>query len=270
MLVFRTVNQDLKRPNANEDVIARCFRDKLMPIRAVTTKVLPKSVQRFQKFVEHPTRGTPGVCNFVDARTTWFDKGVKQAIADGIKQVVIIAAGYDTRSYRKDLHPPGVKYFEIDLPEASLRKQKLVRQVLHDYKEYPRPEYLAADLSKTALEDVLVKSSFDTAQPAILLCEGLLYYLDTASSSNLLKDASSMAALGSHIMFDFLHQNAWDGSEKLPGYAQTAKAVANKGEPFRSAMKQSLDCMRESLSIAGWELSILLTPRYAFGETPSW
>lgn len=42
-----------------------------------------------------------------DARTTWFDSGVRQAIDNGIKQVVIIAAGFDTRSYR--LHSQGVK-----------------------------------------------------------------------------------------------------------------------------------------------------------------
>ncbi len=32
-LVFRTVNQDLGRPNANGDFIAKRFRDKLMPLR---------------------------------------------------------------------------------------------------------------------------------------------------------------------------------------------------------------------------------------------
>lgn len=44
-----------------------------------------------------------------DARSKWFDHGVRQAIRDGIKQVVVIAAGYDTRSYRKEMHPSGVK-----------------------------------------------------------------------------------------------------------------------------------------------------------------
>ncbi len=44
-----------------------------------------------------------------DARTKWFDEGVKHAIGDGIRQIVVVAAGYDTRSYRQELHPADVK-----------------------------------------------------------------------------------------------------------------------------------------------------------------
>jgi O-methyltransferase involved in polyketide biosynthesis len=40
--------------------------------------------------------------------------------------VVIIAAGYDTRAYR--LGKPGVKFYEIDLPHASEKKQELVKK----------------------------------------------------------------------------------------------------------------------------------------------
>lgn len=41
-------------------------------------------------------------------------------------QVVIIAAGYDTRAYR--LASPGVHFYEIDLPHASKKKQELVAE----------------------------------------------------------------------------------------------------------------------------------------------
>lgn len=45
-----------------------------------------------------------------------------------VLQVVVIAAGYDTRAYR--LHRPGVRFYEIDLPHASRKKQELVRDLL--------------------------------------------------------------------------------------------------------------------------------------------
>ena len=51
--------------------------------------------------------GAHGMINYVDARTSWMDGVVARAVADCIKQVVIIAAGYCTRAYR--LHQPGVK-----------------------------------------------------------------------------------------------------------------------------------------------------------------
>jgi methyltransferase (TIGR00027 family) len=73
-----------------------------------------------------PFLGIPGLVNFIDVRTQWFDAAVQRAIADGITQVVVIAAGYDTRAYR--LGQPGVKFYEVDLPHASEMKQELVKQ----------------------------------------------------------------------------------------------------------------------------------------------
>lgn len=35
-----------------------------------------------------------------DARTKWLDQAVEAAIGAGITQVVVVAAGFDTRSYR--------------------------------------------------------------------------------------------------------------------------------------------------------------------------
>jgi methyltransferase (TIGR00027 family) len=81
-----------------------------------------------QRLLELPFLGIPGIVRFIDVRTQWFDDSVAAAQRDGIKQVVIIAAGYDTRAYR--LTKPGVRYYEVDMPEASRRKQELVRKLL--------------------------------------------------------------------------------------------------------------------------------------------
>jgi O-methyltransferase involved in polyketide biosynthesis len=43
------------------------------------------------------------------------------------QQVVIVAAGYDTRAYR--LAQPGVTFYEVDLPSASEKKKKLVHKL---------------------------------------------------------------------------------------------------------------------------------------------
>ena len=60
-----------------------------------------------QAGVEHPSYGTPGLCNFVDARTKWLDAAVEVAAQKGVLQVVIVAAGFDTRAYR--LCRPGMQ-----------------------------------------------------------------------------------------------------------------------------------------------------------------
>ena len=58
---------------------------------------------------EHPKHGSPGTANYIDARTTWFDQAVEGATKLGLTQVVVIAAGFDSRAYR--LHAPGMQVY---------------------------------------------------------------------------------------------------------------------------------------------------------------
>ena len=44
-------------------------------------------------------------------------------------QVVIVAAGFDTRAYRLGRGRAGVKFFEVDLPHASAKKRALVEKL---------------------------------------------------------------------------------------------------------------------------------------------
>lgn len=43
--------------------------------------------------------------------------------------------------------------------------------------QYPRPEFVGADLSKMSLRDALAPTSFDPAHRALFIAEGLTYYL---------------------------------------------------------------------------------------------
>ena len=56
---------------------------------------------------EHPKHGSPGTANYIDARTTWFDHAVEGAKKLGLTQIVVIAAGFDSRAYR--LHAAGLQ-----------------------------------------------------------------------------------------------------------------------------------------------------------------
>ena len=56
---------------------------------------------------EHPKHGAPGTANYIDSRTRWFDAAVQTASKHGIRQIVVIAAGFDSRAYR--FHAPGLQ-----------------------------------------------------------------------------------------------------------------------------------------------------------------
>jgi hypothetical protein len=79
VLLFRTINRDLCRPNCNEDHVAPLFRDKLMPVRGFLNRQFGGLLTVYRNGVEDPQHGLPGVCNFVDSRTKWFDQAVTKA-----------------------------------------------------------------------------------------------------------------------------------------------------------------------------------------------
>ncbi|GLI66322.1 hypothetical protein VaNZ11_010101, partial [Volvox africanus] len=106
-----------------------------------------------QAFIQGPAFGCPGIMTYLNARTRWLDDEVSAAIRQGFTQVVVVAAGFDTRAYR--LSTPGVSFFEIDLPGASQRKRELVERTL-PVDQFPRPTFMAADLSKVSIADVLL------------------------------------------------------------------------------------------------------------------
>lgn len=65
------------------------------------------------QFVVENMVGVHGMMNYVDARTQFFDEIVTTALNEGICQVVVLAAGYDTRPYR--LCRPSVKVSALQM-----------------------------------------------------------------------------------------------------------------------------------------------------------
>src|ERR1700740_3560414 len=59
--------------------------------------------------------GLQRMADLMSARTRYFDAFLREAMAAGIRQVVILASGLDSRAYRLSW-PAGAKVFEIDQP----------------------------------------------------------------------------------------------------------------------------------------------------------
>jgi methyltransferase (TIGR00027 family) len=68
----------------------------------------------------------PGVNGFLMARERYMDEVLKQFLGEGLQQLVILGAGYDSRGYRFDL-AGRVKVFEVDHPVTQAEKVKRVR-----------------------------------------------------------------------------------------------------------------------------------------------
>jgi methyltransferase (TIGR00027 family) len=133
--------------------------------------------------------------NFQGARTKYFDDYFRRVAEAGVRQVVILAAGLDSRAYRLSW-PDGTTIFELDRPEVLDFK----REVLAGQGARPRAERreVAIDLREDwpqALRD----TGFDAAKPSAWIAEGLLIYLPAAAEEQLFTGIDSLAGPGSHV-----------------------------------------------------------------------
>lgn len=135
---------------------------------------------------------------YVGLRARFGDDQLHRACATGAGQVVVLAAGLDTRAFRLDW-PDGVRLFEIDLP--SMLEFKDV--VLREQGAVPRCARTAvgADLRED-WAPVLADAGFDTGRPSVWLAEGLLQYLPADAEQALFERIHDLSAPGSHLVVE--------------------------------------------------------------------
>jgi methyltransferase (TIGR00027 family) len=131
-------------------------------------------------------------------RTRFFDEYLLAAVGAGCEQVVLLAAGLDTRAFRLPW-PESVRLFEVDLPEVFAFKE----QVLAERKAEPRCERNAvpADL-RDDWSKPLIANGFRPGAPTAWLAEGLLIYLSPEDTAGLLTTVGKLSAPGSRLSFE--------------------------------------------------------------------
>lgn len=136
--------------------------------------------------------------HFVDfqaARTRYFDEYFHRATDTGVRQVVILAAGLDSRAYRLSW-PSQTTIYELDQPQVLAFK----RYVLTQRGVQPKAERreVAVDLRED-WPAALQGSGFDPSAPSAWIAEGLLIYLQATAQEQLFSGIDALACAGSHL-----------------------------------------------------------------------
>jgi methyltransferase (TIGR00027 family) len=129
----------------------------------------------------------------VAIRTRFYDDHLLAAANRGCRQVVLLAAGLDTRAFRLDW-PPRTRFFELDLPELLEFKE----QVLAGQTPRGERQVLPVDLRED-WPARLIDAGFRREDPTVWLVEGLLIYLTADEASTLLTAVGELSAPGSEL-----------------------------------------------------------------------
>ncbi len=135
---------------------------------------------------------------FMGIRTKFFDDHFVAAVADGVAQAVIVAAGLDARAYRLDW-PVDATVYEVDQPKVLDFKATVLAEHGARAKSNRRP--VAADLRED-WPAALRAAGFNPSLPTAWSAEGLLPYLPGAAHDALFERLDALSAPGSRIAVD--------------------------------------------------------------------
>jgi methyltransferase (TIGR00027 family) len=127
------------------------------------------------------------------ARTLVFDRFVEAVLDDGVRQVVVLAAGYDSRAWR--MARPGVTFFEVDQPVTQRDKRSRAPG--------GGPVYVAADVTDPQLPEALARAGFQPGVPTAFTVEGLAVYLPREAVAGLLATLHDLGGPGSRLAVSF-------------------------------------------------------------------
>ncbi|MCW2652564.1 MAG: hypothetical protein QOE41_2629 [Mycobacterium sp.] len=136
--------------------------------------------------------------NYQAARTHFFDAFFTSAADSGIRQVVILAAGLDSRAYRL-AWPGGTAVYEVDL--AKVLEYKSATLAAHGV----QPSALRREVPEDLRQDwpkALRENGFDQQLPTAWLAEGLLLFLPGEAQDRMFDDIVSLSAPGSRIALE--------------------------------------------------------------------
>ena len=213
-------------PRGAAEICARCL-EALSPLRLAAVELASRPALRWAaRLAERAT--IPGLLAHFMLRKRWIEDAARAALADGISQLVVVGAGFDTLAARLAADYPQVRFIEVDHP--ATQRVKLAAC------DFPKNLlFVAADLAGTGLESVLA-NSLERQKPSFFVIEGLLMYLTEAQIATLFESLARLQHAGGRVAFTQM-EPARDGRSRFHNATFLVKGLlALWREPFRSSL----------------------------------
>jgi methyltransferase (TIGR00027 family) len=177
----------------------------------------------------------PGIKLHYVLRKRYLEEVARDAISSGIRQVVIVGAGFDTLALRLHERFPATHFFELDHPATQGIKRRVTERAgakknnLH---------FVALDLVRQGPEESLLKhENFRPGDDTLFVAEGLLMYLAPLEVNRLFEFIRNHSGSKSLFAFTFMERQA----EGRIGFRKSSRIVDTwlrlRGETFKWGME---------------------------------
>jgi methyltransferase (TIGR00027 family) len=155
----------------------------------------PVTAAKVEAFDEDSAAHLHHMRGYQAVRTHFFDTFFTDAVAAGIRQIVILASGLDSRAYRLDW-PAGTTVYELDQPEVLAYKSTTLAE--NGVNPTADRREVAIDLRQD-WPAALRAAGFDPTQRTAWLAEGLLMYLPAEAQDRLFTLIGELSPAGSRV-----------------------------------------------------------------------
>ncbi len=173
-------------------------------------------------------KSAPGVSEYMVGRCRYIDDYLQSCLAEGLEQLVILGAGFDSRAYRFAALKGQVRAFEVDHPATQQAKLERLRRIFGCVPEHV--VYVPVDFLRETLEARLPESGYDPQRKTLFIWEGVTQYLSPEAVDSTLAFVARHSAPGSAIIFDYITREALDAEHARPEVATMRRAQRISGE----------------------------------------
>jgi methyltransferase (TIGR00027 family) len=204
-----------------------CYDPFAIGFAGTTNKIIGKIPPLRKLAIWYLEKKHPFILDCIPARTRYIDEYVNERIDDGIQQLVILGAGYDSRAYRIERLKGKVTVFEVDHPATQKLKIEKVKKILN-----PLPSnvvYVPIDFNKEMLPQRMSKSGYDKDKKSLFIWEGVTPYLAAEAVDETLHFVAKNSGPGSSILFSYIIKSVVDGTCELEGAREIRRAFSRGG-----------------------------------------
>jgi methyltransferase (TIGR00027 family) len=135
----------------------------------------------------------------IPLRVATIDRWLLRAVADGVGQLVLLGAGFDTRAWRMP-ELAGVRVFEVDHPDTQATKRARAEGIPVLAASVT---YAPVDFARDRLQDALESAGHAADQPTVWIWEGVVMYLLDPAVRSTLDAVRSRWAPGSTLIVHY-------------------------------------------------------------------
>ena len=224
---------------------------KILDDRIAARLLNPDALQQMQS---NPVRAleplTQGLRSHVVLRSRYAEEHMAQAVARGLRQCVILGAGFDTFAYRQPEWARGLRIYEVDHLATQEDKRRTAGISMP-----ANLEFVAIDFESASLREGLQSSTLSFSEPAFFSCLGVLVYLTREAADTVFQLVAGFPE-GSEIVFTFSMPESSLVDKDAANRAFLAGLVNSLGEPFQTHFDPET-LLRDLRALGFFEISFL-------------